>query len=158
MTDQTTWLTPSAFEKLTTELDELKTDGRRRIEVRLAEARSHGDLRENGDYDAAKHDQGLMEARIRQLEHLLARAEVGEAADDGTVAVGSVVTVVDSDGDEMECFVADQANKVPGYLVASPASPLGQAILGGRAGDEVTYTAGGRQHLVTIKDVRPYRG
>lgn len=157
MTHQATWLTPTAHERLTAELEQLKTEGRRQIEMRLAEARSHGDLKENGDYDAAKHDQGLMEARIRQLEAVLAGAEVREAPDDGKVGVGSVVTVVDADGDEMECLVADQANKVAGFVIASPVSPLGRAILGTTPGEKVTYTVGDRRHTVTIKHVRPFR-
>ena len=76
MTEQSTWLTPAAFAKLTAELEDLKTEGRRLIEIRLAEARAHGDLRENGDYDSAKNDQGMMEARIRQLDAILAHAIV----------------------------------------------------------------------------------
>ncbi|HSL25170.1 MAG TPA: transcription elongation factor GreA [Acidimicrobiia bacterium] len=158
MTDQTIWLTPSAFEKLTAELDELKSEGRRGMEVRLAEARSHGDLRENGDYDSAKHDQGLMEARIRQLEAILAHAEVRAASDDGSVGIGSVVTVIDGDGDEMEYFVAIPENKEPGFLLASPSSPLGQALMGAQVGDEVSYAAPGGTFTVTITQVRPFPG
>jgi transcription elongation factor GreA len=158
MTDQTIWLTPSAFEKLTAELDELKSEGRRGMEVRLAEARSHGDLRENGDYDSAKHDQGLMEARIRQLEAILAHAEVRAASDDGRVGIGSVVTVIDGDGDEMEYFVAIPENKEPGFLLASPSSPLGQALIGAQVGDEVSYAAPGGTFTVTITQVRPFPG
>ena len=96
MSDQTTFLTPAALKKLQDELEALTTDGRREIEERIAEARSHGDLRENADYDAAKNDQGLMEARIRKLEHLINTAEVREVADTGKVEIGTVVTVVDS--------------------------------------------------------------
>ena len=158
MTDQTIWLTPSAFEKLTAELDELKSEGRRGMEVRLAEARSHGDLRENGDYDSAKHDQGLMEARIRQLEAILAHAEVRAASDDGRVGIGSVVTVIDGDGDEMEYFVAIPENKEPGFLLASPSSPLGQVLMGAQVGDEVSYAAPGGTFTVTITQVRPFPG
>ncbi|HEX5672153.1 MAG TPA: transcription elongation factor GreA [Acidimicrobiia bacterium] len=156
MTD-TTWLTPAAHQKLIAELERLKTDGRRQIEIRLAEARSHGDLRENGDYDAAKNDQGLMEARIRQLQALIDTAEVREAADDGVVSIGSIVTVVDEDGDEMEYFVANRANKVPGYILTSPESPLGEALLEKRVGDGVSYEANGRIFTVEIRGVRPFR-
>ena len=130
MTEHTTFLTPAALEKLQKELEELRTVGREEIEARIAEARSHGDLRENADYDAAKNDQGLMEARIRKLEHVNNTAEVREVEDTGRVEVGSVVTVVDSDGDEMEYFVASQENKAGEMLLASPESPLGSALLG----------------------------
>lgn len=158
MTDATTWLTPAAHAKLTEELEQLTTEGRRQMETRLAEARSHGDLRENGDYDAAKNDQGLMEARIRQIQAILATAEVKAPADDGRVDIGSVVTVRDSDGDEMEYFVATPENKVPGYLLASPQSPVGQALMGAREGDEVECDAPGGSYTLTITAVRPFKG
>ncbi len=158
MTDEPTFLTPAAHQKMQDELDQLKTAGRREIEERIAEARSHGDLRENADYDAAKNDQGLMEARIRKLEFLLNTAEVREVTDTGRVEVGSVVTVVDSDGDELEYFVAPQENKVSGLLLASPISPLGGALLGASIGDEVSYEAPAGTFSVTIKAVRPYEG
>ena len=158
MTDEPTFLTPAAFQKMQEELDQLKTAGRREIEERIAEARSHGDLRENADYDAAKNDQGLMEARIRKLEFLLNTSEVREVTDTGRVEVGSVVTVVDSDGDELEYFVAPQENKVSGLLLASPTSPLGGALLGASIGDEVSYEAPAGTFSVTIKAVRPYEG
>ncbi|MBW2472258.1 MAG: transcription elongation factor GreA [Deltaproteobacteria bacterium] len=152
-----TFLTPSAFQKLKDELETLKTDGRREIEERIAEARSHGDLRENADYDAAKNDQGLMEARIRKLEHLIHTAEVREVADTGKVEVGTVVTVVDSDGDEMEYFVAPQENKIAGLLLASPTSPLGAALLGAVVGDDVAYQAPAGTFTVKVTSVRPHQ-
>jgi transcription elongation factor GreA len=158
MTDEPTFLTSAAHQKMQDELDQLKTAGRREIEERIAEARSHGDLRENADYDAAKNDQGLMEARIRKLEFLLNTAEVREVTDTGRVEVGSVVTVVDADGDELEYFVAPQENKVSGLLLASPISPLGGALLGASIGDEVSYEAPAGTFSVTIKAVRPYEG
>lgn len=158
MSDESTFLTPAAHEKMQAELEHLKTDGRREIADRIAEARSHGDLRENADYDAAKHDQGLMEARIRKLEHLLTRAVVSEVEDTGRVVVGCVVTVVDHDGDLMEYFVAPQENKVAGLLLASPSSPLGAALLGAAVGDEVDYRAPGGTFTVKIDSVRPYEG
>ena len=156
MSDQVTFLTPAAFEKMQRELEELKTDGRRDISERIAEARSHGDLRENADYDAAKNDQGLMEARIRKLEHILRTAEVREVENTGRVEVGSIVTVEDSDGDDMEYFVAPQENKVAGILLASPTSPLGAALLGAEIGDTVEYAAPAGTFEVTVKAVRPY--
>jgi transcription elongation factor GreA len=158
MTDELTFLTPAALEKLQAELHHLKTEGREEIEQRIAEARSHGDLRENADYDTAKNDQGLMEARIRKLEHVINTAEVREVADTGKVEVGCVVTVIDSDGDEMEYFVAPQENKVPGLFLASPASPLGSALLGAVAGDEISYEAPAGTLTVKVAGVRPYDG
>jgi len=157
MTDpDKTWLTPAAHQKLQDELEELTTEGRRIIEERIAEARSHGDLRENAEYDTAKNDQGLMEARIRKLTHILENAEVREASTDGTVAVGTVATVFDDDGDEMEIFIAPAENKVAGMLLASPESPLGAALLGKHPGEEVTYKAPGGTFTYKVTAVRVY--
>lgn len=156
MTEERTFLTPAALVKLQDELEQLKSEGRREIEERIAEARSHGDLRENADYDAAKNDQGLMEARIRKLEHLINTSEVRAVEDTGKVEVGCVVTVVDSDGDETEYFVASQENKVTGHLLASPESPLGAALLGRSVEDVVEYQAPMGAMTVRITAVRPY--
>lgn len=160
MTSSNAWLTAEAFRKLQEEYDTLTTDGRIHIADRLAEARAHGDIRENADYDAAKTEQGLMEARIRKLRHLLDNSVVGEkeneGADDGIVRVGSVVTLRDEDGDEDEYFVAIPENKVPGYLLASPAGPLGTALIGASVGDDVSYEAPGGRFSVKVIAVRSY--
>lgn len=154
--DRPTFLTPAAMVKLVEELEQLKTDGRQEMEERIAEARSHGDLRENADYDAAKNAQGLMEARIRQLEYLIHHAEVRVVEDSDVIDVGCVATVVDSDGDEMEYFVAPQENKIPGMTLASPSSPLGAALLGAKVGDVVSYEAPAGTFSMTVKAIRPY--
>lgn len=156
--EKTTWLTPAAHKKLQEEFTHLTTDGRRAIEKRIAEARAHGDLRENAEYDTAKNDQGLMEARIRLVDHILNTAEVREALDSGAVEIGTVATVVDEDGDEMEFFVAPAENKVKGFILASPDSPLGAALLGARPGDTVTYEAPGGTFSYEVKSVRVYEG
>jgi transcription elongation factor GreA len=158
MNDAPTWLTPAAHDKLQEELDQLTTTGRLEISARIAEARGHGDLRENGEYDAAKNEQGLMEARIRQLNQLLDTAEVREVEDSGRVEVGTIVTAIDEDGDESEFFVAPAENKVAGVLLASPRSPLGEALLGAAPGDEVSYEAPGGTFTYRIKAVRVYEG
>jgi len=159
MTDQSkTWLTPAAEQKLRDELELLSTDGRREIEQRISEARDHGDLRENAEYDTAKNDQGMMEARIRQIRHILENSEVREVEDDGAVSVGTVVTVEDEDGDEMEFFVAPAENKLAGMLLASPDSPLGGALLGKTPGDEVSYEAPGGTFTYKVLAIRVYEG
>ena len=156
MSDQTIWLTPAAHDKLQTEFDHLSTEGRRLAAERIATAREHGDLRENAEYDVAKNDQGLMEARIRKLRHLLDNAEVREVENSGVVEVGTIVTVIDDDEDEYEFFVAPSENKVPGILLASPQSPLGEALLGAGPGDEVSYKAPGGTFTYRIAAVRIY--
>ena len=156
MTDQTIWLTPGAFDKLQSEFEHLTTAGRREAAERIATAREHGDLRENAEYDSAKNEQGLMEARIRKLRHLLDNAEVREVENSGLVEVGTVVTVIDDDEDEYEFFVAPSENKTPGVLLASPQSPLGEALLGAAPGDEVSYEAPGGTFTYRIAAVRIY--
>ena len=157
MTDDSgTWLTPVALEKLQEELDYLTTKGREEVVARIAEARAHGDLKENAEYDSAKNDQGLMEARIRQLIHIIDNAHVTAPDDSGAVAVGTVATVIDDDGDEMEFFVAPAENKVAGMLLASPGSPLGAALLGKHPGEVATYEAPGGTFTYRVKSVRVY--
>ena len=156
--DQAVWLTPAAHRKLVDELEELTGIGRTTISERIAEARSHGDISENGDYDAAKNEQGLMEARIRKIQHILDTAEVREAEVSDEVTVGSVARVRRSDGGEMEVFVATQENKIPGYILASPSSPMGAALLGAKVGSKVSFDAPGGKFELTVLGVRPFEG
>ena len=156
MTDETTWLTPTAYQKLQEELSYLQGDARHEISERIAEARSHGDIRENADYDAAKNEQGMMEARIRQIRHLLDKAEVREVVDTGQVEIGSIVTVTDEDGNTSEYFVAQGENRIPGHLLASPSGPLGKALLGARIDDKVSYEAPGGTFTMVVTAIRPF--
>jgi transcription elongation factor GreA len=134
--DGTTWLSPEAHKRLVDELEHLMTDGRQEVTERIAEARSHGDIRENADYEAAKNEQGLMEARIRKIQSILDTA----------------------DGGEMDVFVATQENKVPGHILASPSSPLGAALLGASVGDKVSYEAPSGTFHVTVVAIKPFEG
>jgi len=154
--DQMIWLTPAAHRKLLDELEELSGNGRLQISERIAEARSHGDISENGDYDAAKNEQGLMEARIRKLRHILDTAEVREAEVSDEITVGTLARVRRSDGGEMEVFVATQENKMPGFVLASPSSPMGAALLGAKVGTTVSYAAPGGTFELTVLSVRPF--
>ena len=156
--EQTTWLTPAAHKKLLDELELLTTEGRQEISERIAEARSHGDIRENADYDAAKNEQGLMEARIRKIQSILDTAEVREAEVGDEVTVGCVAEVERTDGGRMEVFVATQENKVPGFILASPSSPLGSALLGAKIGDTVSYEAPGGTFEIKVVAVKPFEG
>ena len=110
--DAKTWLTPAARQQLADEYENLTTDGRRAIVKRISEARDHGDLRENAEYDTAKNDQGFMEARIREIKYVLENSEVREIKNSGTIEIGSIATVVDDDGDELEFFIAPAENRV----------------------------------------------
>ena len=93
-----------------------------------------------------------------QLRHLLDTSEVREVEDSGAVEVGTVATVVDADGDELEFFVAPAENKAGGMLLASPQSPLGAALMGARPGDEVSYEAPGGKFTYRVVSVRVYSG
>ena len=158
MTDQPepTWLSPAAAQKLQDEYDHLTTDGRVEASERIAEARSHGDIRENADYDAAKNEQGLMEARISKIRHLLDNSEIREVSSTDEVSVGCVVTVKDDAGDEMDLFVATPENSVDGVLLTSPSSPLGAALLGARPGDKVAFQAPGGTFTYEVLAIRPF--
>ena len=86
-----TWLTQEAFDRLTAELARRKEADRKEIAARVEAARQEGDLRENAGYHAAREEAGLNEARIAQLTELLEHAQIGEAADDGSVSAGTIV-------------------------------------------------------------------
>ena len=156
------WLTQEAFDRLKAELDNLSGPGRAEIVQKIEAARQEGDLKENGGYHAAKDEQGKIEARIRQLEDMLRRAEVGETPpDDGIVEPGMVVTYkfVGDDDDEAEKFLLGAREIEPeGLTVYSPQSAMGSAILGSRKGDKVSYTApNGSEQRVEILDAVPYK-
>lgn len=152
-----TWLTPVAHRQLQEELERLTTVGRVHFEERLAEARAHGDISENADYEAAKEEQGLMEARIRRIRHLLKTAEVRASESTEVVEIGSLVTVRE-DGEETEYLVATPENRVPGCQLASPSGPLGRALLGARPGQRIDYRAPGGTFTVEVVSVRPFDG
>jgi transcription elongation factor GreA len=158
--DQTTiWLTQEAFDKLHAELENLKGPVRQEVVARISAARDEGDLKENGGYHAAKDEQGKVEARIRQLEDMLRRAQVGETpADDGIVEPGMKVTYRFVGDDETETFLLGAREIEDDSLeVFSPQSPLGSAIMGASKGDKVTYSApNGKKLQVEIVDAVPY--
>lgn len=152
----TATLTLDAYLRLKAELEELKTSGRAHIAERLKAAREHGDIRENAEYDAAKNEQALMEARIRNLERMLRDPEIIEAppASD-VVTAGMLVTVRPLDEDEPEdetYLLAEHAEeRVPGVRTITTTSPLGSALLGKRLDDEVEYEApGGVFHYLIV--------
>jgi transcription elongation factor GreA len=88
-----TFLSQEAYDRLSAELEDLKTNGRPRISAEIEVARAHGDLRENAEYHAAKDEQGRMEARIRQIGALLDKAVIGERRTADEVAPGVVVVL-----------------------------------------------------------------
>ena len=130
-------ITRSEFEKLQEELDYLKNQGREEIAQKLQEARSHGDLSENAEYDEARNDQAKLEEDIAQRERELDSVEVVEDNffKKGIVHVGSTV-VVEDDGDEIICFIGSSTD-IPGAIAVTDDSPVGRALIGKKKGDKI---------------------
>ena len=144
MANQETRLSRDAYERLRKELEDLEGRGRVDIARIIERARELGDLSENADYHAAKEDQGRMEGRIRQLQAILENAVVidDSAGVDDAVATGSVVTLrYEGDEDTERYLIGSIEERREGLAVISPNSPLGQALLGKRPGDSVSYDA-----------------
>ena len=115
-----------------------------------------GDLKENGDYHAAKNEQGLNEARIRQLEATLKAAVVVESTSPDKAEAGTVVEVrMEGDDETSTYLIGSIEERGSGYDVISPGSPLGKALLGHRPGESVTYAAPAGNFEVAIIAVRP---
>ena len=153
-----TQLTRPTYERLQAELEDLTTRGRVEIAQAIEAARALGDLKENGDYHAAKDSQGKMEARIRQLQALLKDATVveeGQSGGDGAIGAGMVVTLRyegDDEDDVQEYFVGSIEERQGEMPVVSPDAPLGQALLGQEEGAVVEYQApGGMLRVVVVK-------
>ena len=151
-------ITKETLDKLRAEYDHLTTVGRTEIARVIEAARLLGDLSENGDYHAAKDEQGKMEARIRQIDTVIRNHELVERdANAGVVQHASIVSVVydgDADDDAQEFFIGSIEEKPDGVLVASPTSPLGSALLGRALGDEVDYEAPSGMLRVRIVGLR----
>jgi transcription elongation factor GreA len=149
-----TKLSASTYERLQAELDDLKTRGRVEIARHIEAARMLGDLSENGDYHAAKDAQGKMEARIRQLEAMLDDVEVLDGGPSEEVAAGVKVSLRYVGDDEVERYlVGSIEERDSGAQVISPGSPLGQALMGKKAGEIVTYDAPSGQLEVEVVSV-----
>ena len=126
---------------------------------RLLRARELGDIRENAEYDAAKDEQGLMEARIRDLQYKLRDPEILETVSGEEVEGGTIVTLrpLEDDPDEEEYLVAHSSDeRAPGVRTITITSPLGAALVGKRIGDEVTYEAPGGTFAYEVVGLRPH--
>ena len=150
-----THLSPEAYERLRAELEDLTTRGRVDIAQTIETARELGDLKENADYHAARDDQGRMEARIRQLQSLTDHAVIVDSSQaSDTVAAGSIVALRYEGDDEPDRFlVGSIEERRSDVAVVSPASPLGQALVGHRKGDVVSYQAPGGNLRVEIVEI-----
>jgi len=131
---RTEQLTPAQRSALEAELTELEGPRRREIAEAIKHAREFGDIAENAEYHAAKDQQALLERRIQVLQDRLSNAVTVEHDTDEHVGVGSIVEVVDEDGEPMEVEISAVGG-------VSPESPLGSALLGAGVGDVVDVDA-----------------
>ena len=155
-----TWLTQEAFDRLQNELQHLTTEGRIDIAKKIEIAREEGDLKENGGYHAAKEEQGMQEARIRQLEGLLKNAVVGEPEGDASVITQGSLVTASIGGQAEQTFLLGSREIAAGddLDVYSPKSPLGEAILGLTAGGTTEFLApNGNTIPVKITKVERYQ-
>jgi transcription elongation factor GreA len=134
-------LTPEGLEKLRLELEHLSTDKRREVAERIKDAREFGDISENAEYDDAKNEQAMLEARIAQVQEKLRMATVIEPDDLSTeeVQVGSVVHVKDEKtGKSNKYTIVGSAEANPSESKLSNESPVGRALVGHRRNDVVS--------------------
>ena len=129
-------LSPAAYERLKAEFDDLTTRGRIEVANKIERAREEGDLKENAGYHAAKDEQGHMEGRIRQLEHLLENAQIVEGS-----KIYTVVYEGDSEDDAERYLIGNMEEQVDGADVISRTSPLGKVLDGAEVGATITYEA-----------------
>jgi transcription elongation factor GreA len=159
----TATLTVDAYARMKRELEELTSTGREQVSERLKVAREHGDIRENAEYDAAKDAQGLMEARIRQLQDALRDPEIIEApvaAD--SVAAHMLVTLrpLDDDEDDEETYLLAEhgEEKAPGARTVTTSSPLGTVLMGASKDQEVVVEAPGGRFRYRVIGFEPFLG
>jgi transcription elongation factor GreA len=150
-------LTQNAYERLKAEREYLEGEGRQKVIDAIAAARSHGDLSENAEYHAAREQQGMQEARLRQVVQMLENVEIIEAEDDGVIAPGKLVTIKHRGDDEAETYLLGLREEKGEYDVLTPDSPLGQALVGRGAGEIVTAQVPAGELVVEIVEVRAPR-
>lgn len=147
-------LTADGYLALEEELNELKTVKRPQVIEAIKDARAQGDLSENADYDAARNDQATLEARIKELEHMLDHATIIKGGSKGVVGLGSTIKISYIDDDEEEEY------KIVGSTEANPfenrisnESPIGKAVLNKKAGDVVSVESPSGSYDVKILSV-----
>lgn len=150
-------MTLKGAQRLREELDNLKTVKRPEVVAAIAEARAHGDLKENAEYHAAREQQGFIEGRIKQLEGELSHAEIIDVARlnaGSRVVFGATVTLADVDTDEEKRYqiVGDLEADIKQGLIAI-SSPVARALIGKHEGDSVTIDAPAGQREYEIVGV-----
>ncbi len=149
------YLTPEGRERLEKELEHLRTVKRREVAHNLKVAIDEGDLRENAGYTESKRQQALVEGRILEIEAILAHAKIIDPAKPGgIVQLGSTVTIVENGGNPETYQIVGSAEADPFAGRISDVSPLGQALLGKRVGDDVQVETPGGTLQVRIIGLR----
>lgn len=151
-------LTATGAVRLRAELDELKSVQRPAVISAIAEARAHGDLKENAEYHAAREQQGFIEGRIKQLEGELSHAQVIDIATlnaGSKVVFGATIELIDVDTEEKKTYqvVGDLEADIKKGLIAI-SSPVARAVIGKHEGDSVTIEAPGGTREYEIASVR----
>jgi transcription elongation factor GreA len=150
-------ITKKGYEALKAELDRLRKVERPKVIEAIAEARSHGDLSENAEYDAAKERQGFIEARIAELERKLAEARIVEISGrtSETIVFGATVVVVEQESQQKKQYMLvgqDEADLKDGKI--SVQSPVGRALIGKRVGELVEVTTPARVVEYEVVEIR----
>jgi transcription elongation factor GreA len=151
--DKPVYLTAEGKTALEERLNHLKTVRRPEVADRIQQAKMDGDISESGEYEDAKNEQAWVEGEIRDLEHKLQNAHIYEGAKGGVVGLGSKVRVRDDDeGEENNWTIVGSAEANPRQSRISNESPVGQALMGHKAGDKVMVEApAGIQHFTIVK-------
>lgn len=150
-------ITKKGYEALKAELDRLRKVERPKVIEAIAEARAHGDLSENAEYDAAKERQGFIEARIAELERKLADARIVEISGrtSDTIVFGATVVVVEQESQQKKQYMLvgqDEADLKDGKI--SVQSPVGRALIGKRVGELVEVTTPARVVEYEVLEIR----
>lgn len=147
-------LTAEGYAELEGELNDLRVNKRAENVQAIKEARSHGDLSENSEYDAARDEQAKIEARIQELEFKLEHATIIDNKDKSTVNVGSEVTVIyEDDNEEDTYYIVGSLESDPFENKISNESPIGAALIGKKKGDVVSVEGPNGSYNVRIKEI-----
>ena len=148
-------LTQQALDRQKEELAYLEGEGRAKTIDEIARARAHGDLSENAEYHAAKEQQGIQEARRRQVQHMLDNAEIIRGDDDMVVKPGKLVTIRYAGDAEPETYLLGlREEKGSEHVVLTPDSPIGRVLVGRSPGDTVSATVPAGDLEIEIVAVR----
>lgn len=150
--DKPVYLTAEGKSQLQEELNHLLTVRRPEVADRIQQAKLDGDISESGEYEDAKNEQAWVEGRIRALEYMMQNAMIIESAKGDTVGLGSQVVVRDGEGDEYNWTIVGSAEANPRHSRISNESPVGQALMGHKAGEKVLVEApAGMEEFTIVK-------